>query len=50
MIETPNGMVSQLKGPSHENGGIDLNIPQNSDIYSKRIKIDGKTIAQRKKE
>ncbi len=49
MIETPNGMVSQLKGPSHENGGIDLNIPQNSDIYSKRIKIDGKTIAQRKK-
>jgi hypothetical protein len=49
VIETPNGMVSQLKGPSHENGGIDLNIPQNSDIYSKRIKIDGKTIAQRKK-
>lgn len=49
IIETPNGMVSQLKGPSHENGGIDLNIPQNSDIYSKRIKIDGKTIAQRKK-
>lgn len=49
MIETPNGMVSQLKGPSHEQGGIDLNIPQDSDIYSRRIKIDGKTIAQRKK-
>ncbi len=49
MIQTPNGTLSQLKGPSHENGGIDLNIPQGTDIYSKRIRIGGKTLAQRKK-
>ena len=43
-------MVSQLKGPSHENGGIDLNIPQNSDIYSKRIKNRWQNHSSKKKE
>ena len=51
MFELPTGEVGQFRGPSHENGGIDVNVPVGTDIYSKRIKgPDGKTMATRKKE
>lgn len=51
MFELPTGEVGQFRGPSHEDGGIDVNVPVGTDIYSKRIKgPDGKTMATRKKE
>lgn len=49
IVETPDGEVQKLRGPSHENGGIDLTVPSGTKIYSKRLKgIDGKTMNVRK--
>lgn len=48
VIETPDGDLSKVAGPSHEEGGVDLSIPNGSNVYSDRIKIDGRTMAQRK--
>lgn len=47
--ETPDGQLVEFKGPSHENGGIDINLPEGTEIFSKRIKVKGKTMAERKK-
>ncbi len=50
VVETPDGQVGELKGPSHEQGGIDMFLPPGTDIFSKRIKgPDGKSMADRKK-
>ena len=50
VIETPGGMPMELQGPSHAEGGIDMNVPQDTEVYSKRLKgSDGKTMADRKK-
>ena len=48
VAELPNGQVSEFQGPSHEDGGIKMNLPEGTDIYSKRIKVEGKTMAERK--
>lgn len=48
VLETPQGNVAKAQGPSHSEGGIDVDVPQGTDIYSDRISIDGKTMAQRK--
>jgi hypothetical protein len=48
VVETPNGQVSKMKGPSHENGGINLSVPDGTKIFSDRIQVDGKTMQQRK--
>jgi len=48
--ELPNGNVVQFNGPSHENGGIPVNLPVGTEMYSKRIKIDGVSLANRKKK
>ena len=51
VIETPDGQMAELQGPSHEGGGMDMNVPQGTDIFSKRLKgEDGKTMAKRKIE
>ena len=47
--ETPQGQLMQFNGPSHESGGIPVSLPEGTEIYSKRVSIDGKTMAQRKK-
>lgn len=50
VVEEPNGNMYELQGASHEQGGIDMNVPEGSQIYSKRLKgMDGKTMADRKK-
>lgn len=50
VVESPDGDVMKLKGPSHEYGGVNLAVPGGTDIYSKRLKgPDGKTMADRKK-
>ena len=48
VAELPDGQVGEFKGPSHEEGGIKMNLPEGTDIYSKRIKVEGKTMAERK--
>lgn len=49
LIETPDGELSEIQGASHEQGGVDMEVPQGSVIYSKRLKgADGKSMAQRK--
>lgn len=47
--QLPNGGLIDFQGPSHENGGIDALLPEGTTMFSKRIKIDGKTMADRKK-
>ena len=50
VIETPGGEPQELQGDSHAEGGIDLQVPQGTEIYSKRLKgPDGKSMADRKK-
>ena len=46
--ETPDGQLLDFKGPSHENGGMDVNLPEGTEIFSKRITVKGKTMAERK--
>ena len=50
IVESPGGEPLELSGPSHAGGGIDLEVPDGTVVYSKRLKgSDGKTMAERKK-
>lgn len=60
MFETPQGQVGEFDGPSHEEGGIPLKVksrgvakdgevPAGTYIYPDSIKINGKSLADRKK-
>lgn len=60
MFETPQGQVGEFDGPSHEEGGIPLKVkgkgiakdgevPGGTYIYPDSIKINGKSLADRKK-
>lgn len=46
--ELPNGQLLDFNGPSHNEGGIPIDLPEGTEIYSKRIKIDGESMAERK--
>ena len=46
--ELPNGQLLNFSGPSHSKGGIPIDLPEGTEIYSKRIKIDGESMADRK--
>lgn len=48
MGQLPNGQMLDFQGPSHEQGGIPVDLPAGTKIYSDRVSIDGKTMAQRK--
>lgn len=48
VAEFPNGVVGEFEGPSHSEGGIPVDLPIGTDIYSKRIKVNGETMADRK--
>lgn len=51
VIESPFGIPMELAGPSHASGGIDMEVPQGTEVYSKRLKgEDGKSMADRKKK
>jgi hypothetical protein len=60
VVQTPTGQVTKMQGPSHEEGGIDMNIvpsneeltqtqiPENSQVIPDRILgADGRTLADR---
>lgn len=49
IVETPQGMPVELKGNKHESGGMNIQVPQGTLIFSDRIKKNGKTMADRKK-
>lgn len=60
VFQTPQGQVGEFQGPSHEGGGIPLSvkkrgvakngeIPEGTYIYPDSIKVNGKTLAERKK-
>lgn len=49
IVQTPDGNVTELKGPKHEQGGIDLDVPAGTEIFSDRIFVKGKSMADRKK-
>lgn len=49
IVQTPDGQTTELKGPKHEQGGIDIDVPKGTEIFSDRILKDGKTMAERKK-
>lgn len=48
VLENPQGKVKKAVGPSHAGGGIDVNVAPGTKVYSDRIQIDGKTMAERK--
>ena len=49
IIETPDGQMGELNGPSHEQGGMNMLLPPGTDIFSDRLRgADGKTMAERK--
>jgi len=42
-----NGQGGMVEGPDHEDGGVDLDLPQGTLVFSKRIKVGNKTMADR---
>jgi len=50
VAETPDGSLLDFQGNSHEVGGINVDLPEGTEIFSKRIKVKGKTLADRKKK
>ena len=47
VIKTPQGDVMQAKGPSHEKGGIDVNLQKGTKVFSKRISKFNESMAER---
>jgi len=45
-FQTPDGTVGRVDGPSHDNGGIEVNLPEGTRIFSDRLKHNGKTFAK----
>lgn len=48
VTEEPDGTLKKYIGPNHESGGIKTIEPIGTDIYSKRLKIKDKSLADRK--
>lgn len=48
VIETPAGEVAEVKGASHEEGGVNMNLPEGTKIYSERVEKFGQSMAERK--
>lgn len=48
VMMAPNGSTMQVDGPTHANGGVPVNIPSGTQIYSDRLKVPGtkKTFAK----
>lgn len=49
VAETPFGNILDFVGPDHNNGGIKTLLQPGTEIYSDRIKVGDKTMAERKK-
>jgi hypothetical protein len=42
MLQTPNGLAGPVYGPPHSQGGIDMQLPQGTKVFSEKLK-DSKT-------
>jgi hypothetical protein len=40
-VELPNGEGMTVEGPSHAQGGVDMNLPDNTEVYSDKLKVPG---------
>ncbi len=47
-FEMPSGHTGEFEGPSHEQGGIPTELPEGTKVYSDRIEVNGKSMADRK--
>lgn len=45
-FQLPDGQVGQVDGASHENGGVPIALPENTRVFSDRLKHNGKTFAK----
>ena len=50
VMQTPDGKVKEIKGNKHEQGGVNLAVPAFTAFFSDRLKLEGKTIAERKRD
>lgn len=48
-MQLPNGNVMGVSGPSHEEGGIEVNVPDGTRVFSDRLKLGKKTFASHAK-
>lgn len=49
VVQEPGQTATKLKGPSHAKGGIDIDVPSGTVIFSKKLKgPDGRSMADRK--
>ena len=48
VMQTPDGQMEKVQGPRHEQGGVPVEAPEGTMVFSDRIKLEGKTMAQRK--
>ncbi len=48
-FQMPDGTVGNVDGPSHENGGIAVDLPEGTRIWSDKLKHNGKTFAKHTK-
>ncbi|MDB4285889.1 hypothetical protein N9933_01145 [bacterium] len=46
--ETPQGDLMKFKGATHAQGGIDVDLPEGTEIFSDKLKVDGVSMADRK--
>lgn len=51
VLNTPDGQTMEVDGPTHEGGGVDLEMPLGTQVFSDRLTgPDGKTMAEREKD
>ena len=48
-MQLPDGTVMGVDGPSHESGGIEVNVPEGTRVFSDRLKLGKKTFANHAK-
>lgn len=50
IVQPPGEEATEIQGPTHEQGGVNLSVPSGTLVYSDTLKgEDGKTMAERKK-
>lgn len=51
ILQTPDGEIQEVEGPRHEEGGVKMDLPEATQVFSDRVLgADGKTMAERKKD
>jgi hypothetical protein len=45
-FQTPDGQVGMVDGPSHEQGGIEVALPEGTRVFSDKLKHNGRTFAK----